>query len=341
MSEWTRNSAGTADIQGRLRKRQPATRYDVVQRRVRSTMTMEMVVPVRPSRPPAFRQDIVPTQPAKPVSPVISQQQPVAVVTPSQYVLLPSAQFSEAVPNFRHHNVARKKPSKWSRLSFRKYSLPQLALASLAFCSLTIGLGVSLQTWQTNKSASAQVAALSKKNDAAPSGTSDNPLPSTTKPSPRAVASYAVAPDLPRYISIPKLGVKARVLQAGVKTDGELATPSNVYDTAWYTGSAKPGQAGATLIDGHVSSWKTNGVFYGLRKLQPNDTIQITRGDGAVLNYRVVKTQLFDAAQTDMQAAITPVTAGKSGLNLITCSGKVKPGTNEFTQRLIVFTEQL
>ena len=43
----------------------------------------------------------------------------------------------------------------------------------------------------------------------------------------------------------------------------------------------------------------------------------------------------------NMQAAITPVTAGKSGLNLITCAGQVKAGTSEFSKRVIVFAEQM
>jgi len=67
----------------------------------------------------------------------------------------------------------------------------------------------------------------------------------------------------------------------------------------------------------------------------------VVRGDGTVLNYRVVKTQLYPADNVDMQAAITPVTAGKSGLNLITCAGQVKKGTSEFSKRVIVFAEQM
>jgi LPXTG-site transpeptidase (sortase) family protein len=150
-----------------------------------------------------------------------------------------------------------------------------------------------------------------------------------------------VAPDLPRYIKIPKLGVNARILQAGVTSSGALGTPSNVYDAAWYTGSAKPGQPGATLIDGHVSSWTTHGVFYNLKKLVAGDTIQVQRGDGQILTYQVVKSQTYQDDKVDMQAAMTPVVAGQPGLNLITCTGQVKPGTSEFNQRIVVFTKQI
>ncbi len=224
---------------------------------------------------------------------------------------------------------------------WRRYSGSQRVLLAMAACVFVIGLAVSIQTLLTNKATTAQVAALSKKADNANGGNQSSSTPSTTKPSSQAFGQYAVAPDLPRYIKIPKLQVDARVLQVGVTTNGALGTPNNVYDAAWYTGSAKPGQVGATLLDGHVSSWTTHGVFYGIKTLVAGDTIQIVRGDDTVLTYKVVKTQTYADDQVDMQAAITPITAGKSGLNLITCSGKVKPGTSEFDQRVIVFAEQI
>jgi sortase (surface protein transpeptidase) len=213
----------------------------------------------------------------------------------------------------------------------------QVSLTATAILVFIIGLGVSLQGWQANHNATAQVSALSKQADK--SGHSS--VPATDKPTPQAISQYVVAPALPRYLRIPKLGVNARVMQTGVTTSGALGTPNNVYDTAWYTGSAKPGQPGATLIDGHVSSWTTHGVFYNILKLLPGDNLQIVRGDGAILNYQVVKTQTYDVNHVDMQAAINPISAGKAGLNLITCAGQVKKGTSQFSQRVIVFAQQL
>ena len=219
-------------------------------------------------------------------------------------------------------------------IQLRKYSKVQIALFCMALVIFAIGIVVSLQTVQTNRKAAAQVTSLSKHASGSTS------VPSTTKPKSQAVSNYTVAPDLPRYLKIPKLGVNARILQVGVTDSGALATPSNVYDTAWYTGSAKPGQPGAMLIDGHVSSWTTHGVFYGLKTLHAGDRIQIQRGDGKVFTYSVVKTQTYSDTNVDMEAAMRPITAGKPGLNLITCAGKVKPGTSEFNQRIIVFAQQ-
>ncbi len=164
---------------------------------------------------------------------------------------------------------------------------------------------------------------------------------STTKITASSFSSYMVAPSLPRYLKIPTLNVDARVLAVGVNQLGEVGTPEDIYDTAWYNKSAEPGAPGAMLIDGHVSGWSVKGVFYNLKNLTPGDTIQVERGDGAVLNYKVIRSQVYAYNKVDMNAALSPVIDGKPGLNLITCDGNVIRGTNEYSQRIIVFSEQV
>ena len=94
------------------------------------------------------------------------------------------------------------------------------------------------------------------------------------------------------------------------------------------------------VIDGHVANWATKSVFHDLKQLSPEDTITIERGDGKKIDYKVVKTQSYKASDVDMQSALKPVNGAKSGLNLITCDGKVI-NANEFEKRLIVYAEQL
>jgi sortase (surface protein transpeptidase) len=285
---------------------------------------------------PARARNVVQRQPAQPkLTAVVIKPEPfVQPAQPKQqasYVL--RRQFTKTTP---------KPLSLFRRFFKRTQSHLQVVMTTMAIFIFAFGLLVSLQTIQTNHNAAAQVSALSKQVDKQAAGNNQNSsMPSTTKPSAHAISSYVVAPDLARYLKIPKLGVNARVMQTGVTKTGALGTPSNVYDTAWYTGSAKPGQPGATLIDGHVSSWTTHGVFYGIKTLIGGDMIQVVRGDGTVLNYQVVRTQVYDANSVDMQAAVTPVTAGKSGLNLITCTGQVEKGTSEFNERVIVFAQQV
>ncbi|HVV25671.1 MAG TPA: class F sortase [Candidatus Saccharimonadales bacterium] len=163
--------------------------------------------------------------------------------------------------------------------------------------------------------------------------------PSSKKPSAAAVNSYRVAPDLPKYLSIPAISVpKTRVMQLGVTKNDQIATPNNIYNAGWYNRSAKPGQNGAMFIYGHVSSWQADGVFYNLKKLKAGDTVSITRGDNKTFTYQVVSSKIYDYRQVNMNQVLAPINAGKPGLNLMTCTGQVIKGTSEFNQRLVVFT---
>ncbi len=80
-----------------------------------------------------------------------------------------------------------------------------------------------------------------------------------------------------------------------------------------------------------------HGVFYAIKNLLPGDVISITRGDGKVLTYAVVTSKTYDADNVDMAAALTPIQAGRSGLNLITCTGKLDGSQTHFMQRVMVF----
>ncbi len=219
--------------------------------------------------------------------------------------------------------IAKPRPKKQTKLLY--------AMASLLFL---VGLLVSINGFLANKHVAAQVKQLSTGSQHAASSSA---APSTTKPSTNVVARYVVAPNLPRYIDIAKLQVHARVLSLGILDSGALATPGNVYDAGWYNASAQPGQPGAMLVDGHISSWTTPGVFYGLNKLVAGDTISITRGDNKAFTYTVVKTAIVDAKSVDMSSMMVSADTSKPGLNLISCSGDVIPGTSEFDKRITVY----
>jgi LPXTG-site transpeptidase (sortase) family protein len=230
--------------------------------------------------------------------------------------------------------------------TIRAKSKLQISLIVIAAAMVATGGYLSLSAWQANRSVQVQATKLTQQaNQAATHGTgstnSSSQAISTVMPSAKAFTAYAVAPNLAKYLKIPAIGVDARVLQVGVLSSGALGTPDNVFDTAWYTGSAQPGQPGATLIDGHVSSWTSHGVFYNLHNLKAGDTIQIVKGDNSVVNYVVMKTQVYSAGDVNMQAAITPITPSVSGLNLITCTGRVIKGTSNFNQRVVVFAQEV
>jgi LPXTG-site transpeptidase (sortase) family protein len=221
-----------------------------------------------------------------------------------------------------------------AKRQYNKTVLPKLlSVTSVLLVSVAVILFIQQGITDHHVNEAAQKA-ISLANKGRPS-----PAPATIKPSHVAVKSYTVPADHPRYLKIPELNIEARIMAVGLTKDHAIGTPSDVYDTAWYDQSSLPGQPGVTLIDGHVSSWTTDGVFYHLNLLTAGDKITIQLGDNTSLNYTVVKTQIYSNNDVDMNALLSPITQGVSGLNLITCDGKVIKGTNEFNQRVVVYAK--
>lgn len=153
--------------------------------------------------------------------------------------------------------------------------------------------------------------------------------------------AYTVPSDQPRYIRIPAINVNARVMSVGVNSRGNIDTPANLNDTAWYDGSAKPGQEGQVFIDGHTSfSSAIYAAFNDLPKLKEGDQITIERGDGQQINYHVTEIKTVDADKVDMGEALNPPEGAKRGLTLMTCTGTFNYRTQTADKRLIVYAVQ-
>ena len=226
----------------------------------------------------------------------------------------------------------------WKQRLFTKSS----AMVAMAAFVFMFGVGVSLQAFLANKDVSEQVQAMSSGKDTDDSGTSGSDKPDESPLPGNAVANYKVAPELPRKITIPKIKVSARVRALGVSADNQLLAPKSIYDAGWYTSSAKPGvDAGAVLIDGHVHGPTRPGIFVNLKKLVQGDLIEIERGDGKVVQYKVEKTQSLPTDTINMGELLTSVRPGKQGLNLITCGGKYDTKTGHYESRDMVFAVQI
>lgn len=152
-------------------------------------------------------------------------------------------------------------------------------------------------------------------------------------------SDYTVAPDRPRYLSIEKLGVKnARILGLGINSKGEVDTPANIFDTAWYTSSGKPGAGGTMLINGHNGGPTKDGVFKHLPDLTDGDIVVIERGDGQIFKYKVVesKTIPLDQADAYMATAQKSPEKGKESLTLISCTGQWSQAQQTYLSRQFV-----
>ena len=168
------------------------------------------------------------------------------------------------------------------------------------------------------------------------------PTPTAT-PDPAALA----AQWMPKQLSIPRLGVKSKVIGVGADSNGNMLAPVDappgdpLWDEVyWWNGGAVPGRTGNAVIAGHVNR-PTPGPapFTALTDLRKGDTIQILATNGQTLTFAVVDIQTPSAYET---GANNPVLVGIFGpsntpnLNLITCYGTYDGHT--FDHRLVVFT---
>ncbi|MDQ5972059.1 MAG: hypothetical protein QG553_218 [Patescibacteria group bacterium] len=181
----------------------------------------------------------------------------------------------------------------------------------------------------------------SENNTATPQNfTAATAAPETAKPSSNEVADHQVAADLPRIIAIPSNNVNARVMAVGTDKLNRIASPINVHDVGWFNQSSKPGQLGVMVMNGHVSSSSTPGVFYDLKNLKIGDKVYVEQGDGSRHSFLVKEKVTYDYDKVDMLKVLRPINSDKPGLNLITCTGKLIKGSHEFDKRVVIFAEQ-
>lgn len=144
---------------------------------------------------------------------------------------------------------------------------------------------------------------------------------------------------MPYKISIPRINTEGYIEPVEILEDGHLGTPSNVGYAGWYVGSAKPGEKGVSVIDGHVSGRYRGGIFVRLHELQPGDEITIVMGDTTTRQFKVKA--IATVGLTDSQKLFTQMDSVERQLNLITCSGNYDRKTQTYDHRLIVYAERV
>jgi hypothetical protein len=101
-----------------------------------------------------------------------------------------------------------------------------------------------------------------------------------TQPATLPTATDPVQP--PIKLTIPALGLTARVIPVGVAADGQFDVPPSVDTVGWYRyGPGLDAVAGSIAVAGHVDgAGQGPGAFFNLRRLAPGDSIQAAGADG-------------------------------------------------------------
>lgn len=151
--------------------------------------------------------------------------------------------------------------------------------------------------------------------------------------------SWQGLPDDPKYISLPTINASGFIQHVGVDQNQQIAVTTNIHFAGWFVDSAKPGQKGLSIIDGHVTGRQNNGIFERLAQINQGDEFTIELGDGSVKKY-VVTGKVTLAATEAASALFSQDPANSSQLNLITCAGNIDEN-GQYEQRVIVSSKLL
>ena len=152
--------------------------------------------------------------------------------------------------------------------------------------------------------------------------------PSEIQPGENELNNHQVAADEPRYLDIPRLELRKVIVQGTTVNVHVLQVPDNIYETAWYSGSARPGKGGYIIISGLASGNSgAAGAFANLDSLESGDEITLTTGAGEQYHYTVRSTSIIEESNAKEQLIAAQQTIDdKETLVLVT---NLKPSNAE------------
>lgn len=156
----------------------------------------------------------------------------------------------------------------------------------------------------------------------------------------QAVAPVENSVGLPVRILIPSLKVDAAIDRVGLTPDGSMGIPKIPRNAAWFNLGPRPGEIGSAAIAGHVNWWNgATAVFAKLNKLKPGDKIVIR--DNKSNNITFVVRKSFSYGSKDDVADVFSSSDNEAHLNLITCSGVWNKRAQQYSKRLVVFSDRV
>ena len=213
-----------------------------------------------------------------------------------------------------------------------------LVAAAGGVAAIVIAIRSQQSAPQPDPSASGTVSAFTnsqttdRSRPSAPSGATGSG--STTSVTTRPVPSSA-----PVSIDIAAIDVHSGVIPIGKAPDGTLAVPQpgpDLNKAAWYDHSVTPGQAGPSVIEGHVDSLSGPSVFYSLGAVKPGNSIRVTRKDGSVAIFTVNAVRSYPSHAAFPTAVVYGADLAHPTLRLITCSN-FDNSTGHYVGNTVVF----
>jgi LPXTG-site transpeptidase (sortase) family protein len=232
-----------------------------------------------------------------------------------------------------HISVLRTKRQRFALRSF--YTAAALSMFATLF------LGVHQFVLKDVKSPTTQ-GVLGAQSTAQNDATRGSEAPSEIVPSTQDMKTFLVAPTYPRYLRIPSMNIQARIRRLGIDSSGAVGTPNNVHDAGWYDSSVKPGDKdGTSLIIGHLSGPSAHGVFWDINKLAVGAKIEIEKGNGEIVTYKVTHVDSIPSDSFNIVEYLKSETPGHNDLRLVTSTGKYDNVSVQGADRYVVFATQV
>jgi LPXTG-site transpeptidase (sortase) family protein len=173
--------------------------------------------------------------------------------------------------------------------------------------------------------------------------------PSGTSRTPRTAA--ALAPSLPAVpksgkhlprakptrLLIPKISVDAPFTALAIGRTGHLEAPpaDDVNLVGWHAAGASPGEAGTSIIAGHVDTATAPAVFADLGELERGDHFAVKRADGRTASFVIDSVETFEKDHFPNRRVYADT--AQAEVRLITCAGDYDHDVKDYTDNLVVF----
>ncbi len=203
--------------------------------------------------------------------------------------------------------------------------LPALAVVLALAGGGLVWAGVTHESGQAPVAAAGSIPAPATKTPP-PTTPTARPAPRPTVPLPRST---------PVSIQVPSIGVDSSLLSLGLNPDRTVESPKDFSRAGWYDYGPTPGEAGASVILGHIDSYRGPAVFYRLSKLTPGAEIRVRRSDGKTATFTVDALRQYPKSRfpaADVYGAVE-----YAGLRLVTCGGEFDRAARSYLDNIVAY----
>ena len=151
---------------------------------------------------------------------------------------------------------------------------------------------------------------------------------------------YSVPADQPKKIIIPSIHTGGYIQQVGLDQYNAVGVPTNIHFAGWFVKSAKPGDKGLSIVDGHVSSRYGTALFSKLGQLTMGDAVHVQFGDNSIRLFQVVERRELSEKKSE-EFLFAKKDNLESQLNIITCGGFFNASQDRYNNRVIVVTKRI